>query len=42
MLEVGVVVDIHQCHVGLDNDLCGLFNVLRRSHTLRWQSVVVV
>jgi len=31
MSEVCVVVDICQCHVGTEYDLCGLFSVLRRS-----------
>jgi len=29
MLEVRLAVDIHQCHVGPEYDLCGLFSVHR-------------
>jgi len=28
-----------QCHVDAEYDLCGLFNVIRRSRALRWRSV---
>jgi len=42
MSEVRLAVDIHQCHVGPECDLCGLFNVLRRSRALRWRSVMAV
>jgi len=42
MSEVHVTVNICQCHVGPEYDLCGLFNVLRQSRALRWRSVVAV
>jgi len=42
MSEVHVAVDIRQCHVGPEYDLCGQFSVLRRSRALCWRSVVAV